>query len=339
MTCASMARPRWPSGRNAVPGSRDAGGDGHGQGGARLPAGEPRHARSRRPRRRGGRAGARHRALLERSTVPSSPAASSSGSRSAPPSPDARGCSCSTSRPRSLTRSPATSCSALLRRLNEEWGTTILLAEHRLERCLGAADRVIALRVSGEIVCDAAPSDFLEWAHDAAPALETPGATLIAGLGLHPAPAGVKQARATLRRRPAARARGTPAARARRGPAWRRAPSRRAGQPALRINRLARASRRAGDPRRGLMSTWHPASGSSCWGETAPASRRCCATPRVCSSRRAGSVERSTAASPCCCRTPATTSSTTASATSSTPRSPLPVSRTRAAPPSRLLRR
>ena len=86
----------------------------------------------------------------------------------------------------------------LLRRLNEEWGTTILLAEHRLERCLAAADRVIALE-RGRVVCDASPSAFLDWAHDAAPSLETPGATLIAGLGLHPAPAGVKQARATLR--------------------------------------------------------------------------------------------------------------------------------------------
>ncbi len=86
----------------------------------------------------------------------------------------------------------------LLRRLNEEWGTTILLAEHRLERCLGAADRVIALE-RGAVACDAAPGGFLDWAHDAAPALETPGATLIAGLGLRPAPAGVKQARSTLR--------------------------------------------------------------------------------------------------------------------------------------------
>jgi energy-coupling factor transport system ATP-binding protein len=87
---------------------------------------------------------------------------------------------------------------ALLRRLNEEWGTTVLLAEHRLERCLGAADRVLALD-RGAVACDAAPSGFLEWAHTTAPALETPGATLIARLGLHPAPAGVKQARATLR--------------------------------------------------------------------------------------------------------------------------------------------
>jgi energy-coupling factor transport system ATP-binding protein len=86
----------------------------------------------------------------------------------------------------------------LLRRLNEEWGTTILLAEHRLERCLAAADRVIALE-RGRIVCDAPPSEFLDWAHDNSPALETPGARLLASLGLEPAPAGVKAARATLR--------------------------------------------------------------------------------------------------------------------------------------------
>jgi len=87
---------------------------------------------------------------------------------------------------------------ALLRRLNEEWGTTIVLAEHRLERCLAAADRVIALD-GGAVVCDAAPSGFLEWAHGAAPQLETPGAALLATLGLRPAPASVKQARGTLR--------------------------------------------------------------------------------------------------------------------------------------------
>ncbi|HKG40466.1 MAG TPA: ATP-binding cassette domain-containing protein [Conexibacter sp.] len=86
----------------------------------------------------------------------------------------------------------------LLRRLNEEWGTTILLAEHRLERCLTAADRVVAM-VDGRIACDADPSAFLAWAHSDAPALETPGARLLAGAGLGPAPVGVKQARAVLR--------------------------------------------------------------------------------------------------------------------------------------------
>ncbi|MBS1870293.1 MAG: ATP-binding cassette domain-containing protein [Actinobacteria bacterium] len=86
----------------------------------------------------------------------------------------------------------------LLRRLNEEWGTTILLAEHRLERCLSAADRVVAM-VDGRVACDADPAGFLAWAHDAAPALETPGARLLASAGLGPPPVGVKQARAVLR--------------------------------------------------------------------------------------------------------------------------------------------
>jgi len=86
----------------------------------------------------------------------------------------------------------------LLRRLNEEWGTTILLAEHRLERCLTAADRVLAM-ADGRIACDADPADFLAWAHASAPALETPGARLLATAGLGPPPVGVKQARRILR--------------------------------------------------------------------------------------------------------------------------------------------
>ncbi len=84
-----------------------------------------------------------------------------------------------------------------LRRLNEDADVAILLAEHRLERCLGLADRVIALD-RGRVVCDATPSEFLEWAVDAAPELATPGARLLSGLGLRPA-AGVKAARAALR--------------------------------------------------------------------------------------------------------------------------------------------
>jgi len=87
----------------------------------------------------------------------------------------------------------------LLRRCNDDSDTTIVLAEHRLERCLGAADRVIAL-AAGRIVCDASPEEFLEWAHRAAPRLQTPGARLLASLGLPPVP-GVKRARATLRER------------------------------------------------------------------------------------------------------------------------------------------
>ncbi|MFZ0039975.1 MAG: ABC transporter ATP-binding protein, partial [Solirubrobacteraceae bacterium] len=85
----------------------------------------------------------------------------------------------------------------LLRRANEDSDTAIVLAEHRLERCLGAADRVLALQ-AGEIVCDAPPDEFLVWAGRQAVRLQTPGAKLLAGLGLAPAP-GVKRARAALR--------------------------------------------------------------------------------------------------------------------------------------------
>jgi energy-coupling factor transporter ATP-binding protein EcfA2 len=86
----------------------------------------------------------------------------------------------------------------LLRRLNEEWETTIVLAEHRLERCLGAADRVISLE-GGRVAHDGDPRSFLSWAAQHEPALQTPGAKLFALAGLQPAPTGVKQARATLR--------------------------------------------------------------------------------------------------------------------------------------------
>jgi energy-coupling factor transport system ATP-binding protein len=87
----------------------------------------------------------------------------------------------------------------LLRRLNEEWGVAILLAEHRLERCLAASDRVIALE-SGAIGFDGAPRDFLSWAQDADPALETPGARMFSLAGIQPLPTGVREARTILER-------------------------------------------------------------------------------------------------------------------------------------------
>jgi energy-coupling factor transport system ATP-binding protein len=88
----------------------------------------------------------------------------------------------------------------LLRRLNQEWETTILLAEHRLERCLSAADRVIALR-AGRIAHDGDPASFLAWAARESPALQTPGAKLFTLAGLRPLPVGVRQARRALRDR------------------------------------------------------------------------------------------------------------------------------------------
>ena len=91
----------------------------------------------------------------------------------------------------------------LLRRLNEEWGVAVLLAEHRLERCLAAADRVIAMD-SGRVTFDGPPADFLAWSHASDPALTTPAARLFSLAGISPLPTGVRQARQTL----AARERG-----------------------------------------------------------------------------------------------------------------------------------
>lgn len=85
-----------------------------------------------------------------------------------------------------------------LRRLNQEADTAVLLIEHRLERCLAAADRVIALS-RGRVEFDRDPRGFLEWAAESAPELATPGARMFARAGLRPPPTGVKQARAALR--------------------------------------------------------------------------------------------------------------------------------------------
>jgi energy-coupling factor transporter ATP-binding protein EcfA2 len=81
----------------------------------------------------------------------------------------------------------------VLRRLNEEWGTAILLAEHRLERCLPAADRVIELS-GGRVVADETPRAWV------ARTRATPAAKLFALAGLRAAPVTVKEARRELAR-------------------------------------------------------------------------------------------------------------------------------------------
>jgi energy-coupling factor transport system ATP-binding protein len=86
----------------------------------------------------------------------------------------------------------------LLRRLNQEWGMAVLLAEHRLERCLAAADRVVALD-AGAVAFSGSPPAFAEWALAADPALAPPGARLFALAGLRPIPVAVKDARTALR--------------------------------------------------------------------------------------------------------------------------------------------
>jgi energy-coupling factor transport system ATP-binding protein len=86
---------------------------------------------------------------------------------------------------------------SLLRRLNEEWGMAVVLAEHRLERCLAAADRVLAMD-TGRIAFDGNPEGFLDWALANDGALATPAARLFDLAGLAPSPVGVKRARAAL---------------------------------------------------------------------------------------------------------------------------------------------
>jgi energy-coupling factor transport system ATP-binding protein len=85
----------------------------------------------------------------------------------------------------------------LLRRLNEEWGVTVLMAEHRLERCLAAADRVIAMEEGG-LALDGPPDEFLHWALAADPALATPAARMFALAGIESPPRGVRDARRRL---------------------------------------------------------------------------------------------------------------------------------------------
>jgi energy-coupling factor transport system ATP-binding protein len=86
---------------------------------------------------------------------------------------------------------------SLLRRLNEEWGMTIVLGEHRLERCLAAADRVVALE-AGRLAYDGGPADFGAFATARAPWLVTPAARLFELAGRPERPRSVKAARALL---------------------------------------------------------------------------------------------------------------------------------------------
>ncbi len=52
---------------------------------------------------------------------------------------------------------------AAVRRLSEDTGATIVLAEHRVERCLHLATRVLYLEV-GRVAVDAEPQEFARWA-------------------------------------------------------------------------------------------------------------------------------------------------------------------------------
>ena len=83
---------------------------------------------------------------------------------------------------------------AALRRLNDDLGTTVIVAEHRLERAGPLADRALVVE-AGRIVADGAPHDVLADLRGAPPT-----AHLGRLLGWQPAPLTVRDARRTLRR-------------------------------------------------------------------------------------------------------------------------------------------
>ena len=85
----------------------------------------------------------------------------------------------------------------LLRRLNEEWGMAVVLAEHRLERCLASADRVVAL-AEGRVGFDGSPCEFAEWAAVSDRTLLTPVGRLFELAGVRPFPVATKDARQIL---------------------------------------------------------------------------------------------------------------------------------------------
>ncbi len=85
----------------------------------------------------------------------------------------------------------------LLRRLNEEWGVSILLSEHRLERCLPSADRVVVLD-QGSVAFDGSPAGFQEFAIATDPSLATPAARVFSRVGATQLPVGVREARSEL---------------------------------------------------------------------------------------------------------------------------------------------
>jgi energy-coupling factor transport system ATP-binding protein len=85
----------------------------------------------------------------------------------------------------------------VLRRLNEDWGSTVLIAEHRLERCLASADRVLVFE-EGRVRDEGSPTEFSQATVDADPALVAPVSVMFARAGLRPVPTGVKEARRAL---------------------------------------------------------------------------------------------------------------------------------------------
>jgi energy-coupling factor transport system ATP-binding protein len=113
---------------------------------------------------------------------------------------------------------------ALLRRLNEEWGVAVVLGEQRIERCLAAADRVIALRDAG-LAYDGPRSGFGAAAIARCPELAPPVTRIFAAAGRAERPTTVKDARRALAATPAPLPAGDPITNDERAPAAPSAPA------------------------------------------------------------------------------------------------------------------
>ncbi len=91
---------------------------------------------------------------------------------------------------------------AVLLRLWRDYGRTLVVADHRVERLLEHADRVLVLE-AGAVVCHAAPTEMLEWAAATGREHLLPQlARGFAAAGVKPLPVGLRDARRTLARVP-----------------------------------------------------------------------------------------------------------------------------------------
>ena len=191
----------------------------------------------------------------------------------------------------------------VLRRVNEEWGTAVLLAEHRLERCLPAADRVLALE-DGRLAFDGTP----EASCAAAP--ETPVARLFALAGRPERPVTVKAARARARRRRRAAVAAPTGARP-------RAPRRRAARAPRRAGARARLARaRRDDPARRRPARSSAGDAVALMGRNGAGKSTLLQVAAGLWKPDARQGAPRPGASRCCCSTPATTCCTSASTAS-----------------------
>ena len=213
----------------------------------------------------------------------------------------------------------------LLRRLNEEWGTAVVLAEHRLERCLAHADRVIVLARRRGRLRRAAARRSSRGPASARPRCRRPARGCSRARACARRPAGVKEARATLRAhgllddepgRPARGSRGQRRAGDARGAAR--------GDDPARVARCAALWLEMPDGRavlRGVDLRSTPGERVALMGRNG-AGQVDAAAPRSAGLRRADPRARRGApgGSRCCCRTRATTCCTSASPTRRPPR-------------------